>query len=403
MRPVCKILTFLIAMTLVLGSAALATQAPTPVPDYPPEGHAHSSEEYILRLYHEDEERKNDLVTCREILRDYGYYDTDIDNNYIYSNNTLIDNDMVALEMFCRTNGMEYDQYGLLLQTWYDMLDRKGKNTVVNLVAQQAQPAAQYAFIPYGTTGSETISSIQGALSNWGFLQDAYTPGNYEESTYNALSACFAFNNIVDTQRELQGLSAELQRYILENGNAIATPSPSPVPVEATPEPTAAVGAVQKVRNYFLAHTKIGGIGIPNLALWLIGIVLIVLIIFAVAHFFGPGVKTGSSVTPGKGNVLSFDIMYNGQQKHFDCIVTKVLNIGRGVGVFPLFLDDTSVSRKHCEIFYQSGQLMLKDYSTLGTLVNDRMVNNTECRLNPGDRIRIGDHYIVLNFTPKGR
>ena len=310
---------------------------------------------------------------------------------------------MVALEMFCRTNGMEYDAYGLLLQTWYDMLDRKGKNTIVNMTAQQAQAAEAYAFIPYGTTGSEVIASIQSALSGWGFLHETYTPGNYEQSTYSALSDCFAFNNIVDTQRELQGLSAELQRYILENGSAIAAPSPTPVPAEPTPSPTPAVGFVQKIRNYFLATTKVAGVGVPNLALWIVGMILIALIILAIAHFFGPGVKTGSSISRGKGNVLSFDIMYNGQQKHFDCVVTKVLYIGRGVGVFPLFLDDRSVSRKHCEIFYQSGQLMLKDYSSLGTLVNDRMVNNTECRLNPGDRIRIGDHFIVLNYTQKGK
>ncbi len=404
-RRVC-LLALTLMMVMAMVCPALATDSATPVPVYPPAGYTYASTDYIMRLYAEDSERKDDLVRLRTILSECGFYDAELNTEAMYID-YLNDDDMIAVEKLCRMNSFTHDRYGVLLETWWRIDEAYRNGTLVRPAAEQApvggQAAASYTFIPYGTKGSDVISKIQALLSGWGFLRETYNPGDYEESTANALSACFALNNINDTQRELNGLSETLQKHLLENSGSFITPEPTPDPGEVTPEPTAKKSAVERARSYLTNSTSIAGLAIPNLVLWIIGMLLVVLIVLAVIHFFGPGVKVNPAHRRGRGNVLTFEISYGGKSEIFNCVITKVLRIGRGVGVFPLNLDDTSISRKHCEIYYSNGQLMLRDYSTYGTQINGQLVQSTERRLNSGDVIQIGDHVIVLTMDQKGR
>ncbi len=86
---------------------------------------------------------------------------------------------------------------------------------------------------------------------------------------------------------------------------------------------------------------------------------------------------------------------------------TKVRDLS--VHVFPLVigrspdagitLDDRWVSRRHCLIEVQSGQLLVRDLgSKHGTFVNDGQV--TESVLKPGDKLNIGLTTLVAAYEP---
>ncbi len=70
---------------------------------------------------------------------------------------------------------------------------------------------------------------------------------------------------------------------------------------------------------------------------------------------------------------------------------TKVMTVGRQSGVF-LLLDHASISRRHAELRYASGQYVLHDMgSTNGTYVNDmRLAENSTTILQQNDRVSFG-------------
>ena len=70
---------------------------------------------------------------------------------------------------------------------------------------------------------------------------------------------------------------------------------------------------------------------------------------------------------------------------------TKVMTVGRQAGVF-LLLDHGSISRRHAEIRYASGQYVLHDMgSTNGTYINDtRLLENSAAILQQNDRVSFG-------------
>jgi hypothetical protein len=69
--------------------------------------------------------------------------------------------------------------------------------------------------------------------------------------------------------------------------------------------------------------------------------------------------------------------------------------IGRGSSA-NLPLTDQSVSVQHARLRYAQGTWFIQDQSTNGTFVNEKPIDAT--RLNPGDRIRIGDTTFVFRI-----
>jgi S-DNA-T family DNA segregation ATPase FtsK/SpoIIIE len=71
------------------------------------------------------------------------------------------------------------------------------------------------------------------------------------------------------------------------------------------------------------------------------------------------------------------------------------LVIGRAVGC-DVALSDTTVSRRHARLVYRDGGWMIEDLaSSNGVLVNETSVGR--CRLQPGDRLRLGDQLIEID------
>jgi hypothetical protein len=60
-----------------------------------------------------------------------------------------------------------------------------------------------------------------------------------------------------------------------------------------------------------------------------------------------------------------------------------------------IFLDDVTVSRQHCRILWENGELVVEDSgSTNGTYVNDARVDRAS--LAPGDGILVGRFHFVV-------
>ena len=86
-------------------------------------------------------------------------------------------------------------------------------------------------------------------------------------------------------------------------------------------------------------------------------------------------------------------VLPDGEQKEFE-LGRKSITIGRGTETDVLIADKLA-SRIHCELSYKDGNYYIRDCdSRNGTFVNDRLIE--VCRINPGDRIRVGDMVIAV-------
>ncbi len=69
--------------------------------------------------------------------------------------------------------------------------------------------------------------------------------------------------------------------------------------------------------------------------------------------------------------------------------------IGRSDGV-EIFLDDVTVSRKHCSIVINENNLFIEDFdSTNGIYLNHNLITKKEI-LKSGDKIQIGKYLFIL-------
>ena len=144
--------------------------------------------------------------------------------------------------------------------------------------------------------------------------------------------------------------------------------------------------------RFFTEPVDVFGLQLSRLAVWCVGLAVLVLCVLAIIYFFVPSDRQGAK------NVVRFAITYNGMTQEVEAQITKELKIGRGIGKFPLDLNDQSVSRKHCDIYYRNGALMLRDHSTYGTVVNGVVVKDGETMLNNGDVLKIGEHIVQVTF-----
>ncbi len=86
-------------------------------------------------------------------------------------------------------------------------------------------------------------------------------------------------------------------------------------------------------------------------------------------------------------------------REHFP-LDQPVVNIGR-LQDNDLILDDSRISRRHCQLRASRGAFLLKDLqSTAGTRVNEELVS--ERILQPGDVIRLGTVELVYGEDPTG-
>ncbi|MBU4201420.1 MAG: FHA domain-containing protein [Verrucomicrobia bacterium] len=91
-------------------------------------------------------------------------------------------------------------------------------------------------------------------------------------------------------------------------------------------------------------------------------------------------------------------ILPDGIQKEFE-LGEKPVTIGRGADV-DISIPDKMASRVHCGISYWDDAYFIRDFkSRNSTFLNDKQIEIS--RLNPGDRIRIGDTTLTLESQPR--
>ncbi|MBU0715220.1 MAG: FHA domain-containing protein [Verrucomicrobia bacterium] len=91
-------------------------------------------------------------------------------------------------------------------------------------------------------------------------------------------------------------------------------------------------------------------------------------------------------------------VLPDGEQKEFE-LGRKAITIGRGADA-DVRLPDNLASRIHCGISYKDGNYFLRDCgSRNGTFVNDSSIE--VYRINPGDRIRVGDMVLTVVASPR--
>jgi pSer/pThr/pTyr-binding forkhead associated (FHA) protein len=88
----------------------------------------------------------------------------------------------------------------------------------------------------------------------------------------------------------------------------------------------------------------------------------------------------------------------DGTQKEFE-LGNKAITIGRGTDV-DISIPDQMASRVHCGVSFWDNAFFVRDFkSRNGTFLNDKQIE--VARLNPGDRLRIGDTVLTVETQPQ--
>ena len=376
-----RFITVLMCLLFILCASipALAEEEPEPQPtpviynDYNAQHEAYEDKIY-LGLYNpisdDDLQASNDLFQIRQTLNNDGYYENitlDFGLNYLSLG------DMQAVQAFWHEKTGE--NYPTPLGLTYGAMDL--------ILAPPAPTEAphEYQDIPW-MEGSEDLKPLLNRLYRLGYLEDVLHEV-YDEDVREALRL-FCENNGLPSyydEDENRPITVELQRMLIEGDVKELNPMPEPEPERPVP--------------YFLRIVNVLGIEMRMWVLWTIGLVVLVAGVLAVIYLFVPSDKKGEKK---KSNVVRFSITYQGKTQQTEAEITKTLKIGRGIGNFPLNLEDAKISRRHCELYYLNGALMLRDYSSNGTTVNGKPVHNAECLLSSGDVIAIGNHTITITF-----
>lgn len=341
-----------------------------------------------------------------------------------------------AMDDFCQANGLEkadgvtYENYEVLIGS--ASIVAKATDTPAPPPTPTpspeptASPAPQYIDVLPGDN-NEYILKLQSKLQALGYYAEGvqYTLGSYDQATQGAIDAFCAQNNIVPGN----GISASLMDTILNSASKF-------VPV-ATPGPS----VTDTFRTFMLGTVTIAGFVLPTWTLLAACLVILILIIVLlllsrekkrlIPHdeiaslscnaSANPFSSTGSFADqqdqPTIGYVggsedevktegppidtrpVTADITYNGKTRSESLLVIGRFTIGRSRTQLLLDATDTSVSRKHCEIFFSGTQLMICDFSSLGTIVDgSRIPSNVDLPLNSGSVVIAGRHKMVFHY-----
>ena len=352
-----------------------------------------------------------EVLDMQKRLKELGYYN----DRFILNPEVFDEGTWFALKNFCAYNNIYLDE------------NKKGASAQVQrlLFADSAKraptpsptptPASDldnYEFIPYGATGDQ-VYKVQERLKALDYYQGdtTFTWSVFDAATQKALELFCSQNKL--TKDPTDGISPKLQQALFSES---AQPYISPEkPKQSLP---------QKFADYMTGDAHMFGMAIPMYVVWIYSVILIVLILILVIHFFVPekgavkdaeeprvkywrhtdALKRDSVIlTQGKvyGNtdqLIDIQIYYGSEIKSEQHNYNQKLTIGRGNCDIVLNQNDRTVSNNHCDIYLRGSFLVLQDHSRNGTLINGKRVHNSECRISSGDRLTVGKHEITIQF-----
>lgn len=336
------------------------------------------------------------LGEVQDWLAELGYYSGD--HTMVFDAET-----QYSLYRFSKENGLAFSYEGVTEEQW-NLLRNGGGKSIVQAV---------YEDIPYGAYG-EDVLLMQMRLKALGYYTDdvVMIPSSFDEGTQAALDLFCETNHI---ERQGNGASADVQTILFsESANAYAVPEVKQ-------------SAAQKFTAYMMGSSSVFGLRVPMFFLWICSVIIGVLTVILFIYFFIPGkekaarnrqmssqeipkywrksISNNSGVglvamekLSATGNLLDFQVQYNGEVKNVQCVCKPSVTIGRTKSAIRLDPGDTSISHSHFDLYYRGAVLMLRDHSSNGTYVNGTLIHKSECRIHPGDKIRIGSHVLTIQF-----
>ena len=162
-------------------------------------------------------------------------------------------------------------------------------------------------------------------------------------------------------------------------------------------------GFFQGIIDHLIDTISIFGIVIPYYFIYFAGLILLAIIILIIVAATRKGkAETGDdgddALPPVKKNQVVFVVQYQGSVESVRCEIEGTLRIGREMNTLPLNPNDHAISRKHCELYYMNDVLMLRDFSSNGTIINGNLCSHLEQIINSGDVLKIGEHTITIRF-----
>ena len=384
-RSVAAVFAALLLLCVFCAPAGLCEATPAPTVAVP------DSERPVLAWVRGD--KSDEIGLFKDELRKLGY---PIENEANESLTTLDDATMVALLKLCRDHNLLHSEYGIRVETW-DAIMRG----MIQPSAQATAAVQARRFLYYGDRGNDVLE-LQQRLKVLGypFVMNPY--GLFDDELLTAVEDFCQANGIAYDRQTVGGITEELQITILSDK---ALPKPTKPP-EAAPTEAPKPGLAEKFTTYMGASISLGGLEMPNYAFWIACVALAIGCILLIVHFFMPSDKKHEPTAypsrlagvPAMGQVVSLEVKYQGNAQRYSLPVERSLRLGRINSDVKLDPRDMRVSRQHCELYFQQGALMLRDYSNNGTQVNGVERKNCEHRLKSGDRLRIGDHEITVQF-----
>lgn len=318
-----------------------------------------------------------DIITFKHRLYDLGFYGEQDINNETLNAKDLDDLTMqIAVRRVHELNPeLAYSKDYVTQQLALAVLGEYPMDTY-----SLKTPEPQYKDLKPSTEYLKIVEDIQNRLNNIGYDQAGYhfTKGIYDDQLQGAINEFVRCNGLQESPED--GITVGIQELMFSDGAKEYFNGKK-------------ADFSDRLFAWLGGSTPIVGVRLPNWLMLVIGFALLCVIVLLLVKLF----SAPPSAPKNKGGI-SFAITYKDKQANYVASGKNYIRIGRGTGDFPLDTEDTKVSRKHCEIYYDKNTLILKDYSHWGTTINGIMCHNDMRILHSGDKIQVGDHTIVINF-----
>ncbi len=294
-----------------------------------------------------------------------------------------------ALGLFCRVNNVPVHPYGIDEKIWEKL---NGKEILPNPL-----PLAD---ISRGQQDGQ-VEELQERLFVLGYYKNRQRTGKCDADMIAAVSDFAKANQIIF---EKETITVAVQ-------NAILAESAIPYSEEAVKK-----GFGETISDGLTKQVSFLGLQMPLYLTILLAVIILALLAFLLVRAFSSddhrkekekpaSVNSAVSYTmpPSGGGSdmprLKLDISYRGFTNSVTVNMDKPLRIGRTENTLPIDSSDSDISRRHCQLYFRDrSTLLLRDYSTNGTTVNNQSVNNCETVVNDRDVIQIGSHQIVVHI-----
>lgn len=337
-----------------------APKAPTPEPTTLKFLYYNSTGDDVRKA----QNKLNDLGYFRNKEPEWGHYDA-------------VTNE--AVTKFCSVNGIPTYAHGMD----ETILDRLFSDSAKENPAERQN-------LRRGDDG-DTVKELQDRLFTLGYYANRTRTNKVDDDMLDAVADFATINHYSYENQTI--IPLDIQDGIL---------AASALPYEETKEDDIGIVA------WLTGTISFMGLDMPRYLVILLSVVIVAGLAFLLIRAFGSGKKKNGTNDSwneeehqpphGQAPRVELRIEYDGETHVSTVEMDKPLRIGRAEKTLPLNPKDTDISRRHCQMYFRGDALLLRDYSSNGTIVNDQKYNNCECVVRDYDTVRIGGHSITVRI-----